>query len=107
MKFSSKVLTALALVVCASTASAYEFVVSNKTSVKITGIQASEDGKTWGAFDVKGGVAAGADMNLVWSSETDDSGCEWQVKALYADGSESEPAPFDFCEDDLVLEFTE
>lgn len=107
MKFSSKLLSALVLAVCATTASAYEFVVSNKTAVKITGIQASEDGKTWGAFDVKGGVAAGAEMNLVWNSETDDSGCEWQVKATYADGSESEPAPFDFCEADLVLEFSE
>ena len=107
MKFSCKLFSALALVFCASSASAYEFVVSNKTGTKITGIQASEDGTAWGAFDVKGGVAAGADMNLVWSSATEDTGCEWQVKATYADGSESEPAPFDFCQEDLVLEFTE
>ena len=107
MYFSNRLLTVVALLLCATTVSAYEFVVSNKTAVKITGIQASEDGKTWGGFDVKGGVAAGAEMNLVWSSQTDDSGCEWQVKATYADGSESEPAPFDFCQDDLVLEFTE
>jgi len=107
MKIRTKLVAALALFACAGSASAYDFVVSNATKSKITRIQVSEDGKTWGNFDIGTGIAAGASAKLVWSAATDNSGCEWLVKAAYADGSESEPAEFDFCEEDLEIEFSE
>jgi hypothetical protein len=31
--------------------------------------------------------------------------CEWYFKAVFADGEESKPATYDFCEDNLELVF--
>jgi hypothetical protein len=42
---------------------------------------------------------------MEWSEASNNQSCEQQVKAVYADKSESEPASFDFCEKDLSLEF--
>jgi len=100
-------LFAIAMIAAAGGASAYDFTVTNSTKVKITSVEASEDGKSWGKFDMGAGLAAGASSKITWDSATDESGCEWQVRASYADGSESEPSKFDFCEKDLDIEFTE
>ena len=109
MNTTKTIVAAAVLMVSAMAAHAteYSFVVENHSKQKITGIQASEDGKTWGAFNVGKGVDAGGQSKMVWDPSTDSTGCTWQVKATYADGSESEAAPFDFCEKDLVLEFEE
>ena len=107
MKRSIRVLFAVAMLACAASASAYDFTVVNSSSSAITGVLASEDGSTWGSFKLSGPIKPGGKLQLVWSPETDSSNCEWQVKATYADGSESEPAPFDFCEKDLELEFAD
>lgn len=85
----------------------YRFKVHNKASSRITKILASEDGKKYGVFDVGAGIKPGATMELVWDKSTDNGQCEWYLKAVFADGSESEPATFDFCEKDLVVEFTD
>ena len=45
-------------------------------------------------------------MELIWDKSTDNGNCEWHLKAVFADGSESDPAKFDFCEKDLVVEFS-
>lgn len=103
----TKAILAVALFACIGGANAYEFNITNSTKSKITSVEASEDGKTWGKFDMGKGLAAGASTTITWDASTDDSGCEWQVKASYADGSESEPAAFDFCEKDLEIEFSE
>jgi len=42
---------------------------------------------------------------LVWDASTDDQDCEQYIVAVFEDLSESEPVVFDFCEDDLELEF--
>ncbi len=107
IKIAKQMLAAAVLLSVAASASAYDFVISNQTGSKITAVHASEDGKNWGSFNIGSGIPAGKKTKITWSSETDNSGCEWQVKAAYADGSESEAAPFDFCEEDLELEFTE
>jgi hypothetical protein len=86
-------------------ANEYKFKVVNKTDATITKLFASENGKKWGSFDIGKGIRSGATMELVWDQSTDNSGCEWWFKAHFADGSDSEPVKFDFCEDDLVLEF--
>ena len=106
-KIVTKTLIALAMFACIGGANAYEFSITNSTESKITAVQASEDGKTWGAFDMGAGLPAGENTTITWDSSTDSSGCDWLVKASYADGSESLPAKFDFCEDNIELEFTE
>ena len=85
----------------------YTFKVHNKASSRIVKIMASEDGKKYGVFDVGAGIKPGATMELVWDKSTDNGYCEWHLKAVFADGSESEPAVFDFCEKDLVVEFSD
>jgi len=107
MNSMHKLLAACVLLSLASTASAYDFVISNATKSKMTEVNVSEDGKNWLAFDIGKGIAAGGSMKVTWSSHLDNSGCQWKVKASYADGSESAPTAFDFCEENLELKFTE
>jgi len=84
----------------------YRFKVHNNTKVAIKKILVSEDGKKWGQFDIGDGIAAGATDELVWDKSTDGGNCEWKFKAVFANGEESEPVEFDFCEKNLVLEFS-
>ncbi len=84
----------------------YSFKVHNTTSDKIKKLLASEDGKDYGTFDVgRAGIAAGETMTLKWDKSTNKSDCEWYIKAIFDDGSETKAKKFDFCEEDLVLEF--
>lgn len=85
----------------------YAFKVHNKTEQKIKQVLVSEDKKKWGKFDIGSGIDTGATVKLVWDKSTDDEACKQWVKAVYADGSESKPAKFDFCEEDLEIEFEE
>lgn len=105
MRLLVQIVASAVLMAAASAAHAYDFVVINSSSSSITRVLVSEDGKNWGQFRLSGPIAPGKRMTLVWSPETDDSGCEWLVVAHYADGSESGAASFDFCEDNLELEF--
>ena len=84
----------------------YKFKVHNNTKVAIKKIQVSEDGKTWGYFDIGSGIAAGATVELVWDKSTDNGACQWYFKAVWSDGDVSDAAKFDFCEKDLVIEFS-
>ena len=112
MKTCLKKTLALALV-CALAVSAsliasessYSFKVHNTTKQTIKKLLASEDGKTYGNFDIGKGIPAGETVTLVWDKKTDDQDCEQYFKAVFDDGDESEPEKFDFCEEDLVLEF--
>ena len=84
----------------------YSFKVHNTTSDKIKKLLASEDGKDYGPFDVgRAGIAPGETMTLKWDKSTNKSSCEWYIKAIFDDGSETKAKKFDFCEEDLVLEF--
>jgi hypothetical protein len=44
-------------------------------------------------------------MTLVWDEKTETSGCEWFIKAVFADDSETAAKKFDFCEEGLELDF--
>jgi hypothetical protein len=101
------VLCALALGSLIGTAHAedYRFTVNNNSGSKIVAIQVSEDGRNWAAFDIGAGIPAGAKTELVWAEHTNDSGCIWQFVASFADGSKSDAVSFDFCEEDLEVEF--
>jgi hypothetical protein len=83
----------------------YDFKVYNNTADRITHLLVSEDGHQWGRFDIGGGIAPGDSAMLVWDASTDDQDCEQYIVAVFEDLSESEPVVFDFCEDDLELEF--
>ncbi len=87
--------------------SEFSFKVFNKTDSTIKKLLVSIDGKKWGFFDIGAGIASGKSAELVWSKTTDSDPCIQWVKAVYADKSESKPVKFDFCEDDLEMEFTE
>lgn len=84
----------------------YKYKVHNGTGVTITKLMASDDGKNYLPFDIGAGIKPGQTITLVWDQSTDNGACEWWIKAAYADGSVSPPAKFDFCEEDLVLEFS-
>ena len=116
MKLQSKIVKmsflAIAFVLLSFTTSnaqdsEFSFKVYNKTKVTIKQLLVSEDGKKYGYFDIGAGIGAGKSMTLVWSKETDNQSCTQWVKAVYADKSESTPVKFDFCEEDLEMEFTE
>jgi hypothetical protein len=99
---------ALALLIAAAVSAAdgnYSFKVKNTTEETITKLLASTDDKNYGNFDIGKGIKPGETVTLVWDKKTDDSDCEWFFKAVFADGEESESVKFDFCEEDLELEF--
>ncbi len=116
MKFGNKFfgmgLLSLAIILIGSSAtsaqdSEFSFKVINRTDVTIKKLMVSIDGKKWGFFDIGSGIGAGKSAELVWSKATDNDPCKQWVKAVYADKTESKPSKFDFCEEDLELEFTE
>ena len=85
--------------------SEFSFTVHNSTEFTIKQILVSEDGKSWGKFDIGSGIAAGDNVDLVWDASTNTEECKQLVKAVFSDGEESEPAKFDFCEEGLEIEF--
>ncbi len=88
-----------------ATEGSFSFKVKNTTSHTIKKLLASEDGETYGNFDIGAGIAPGKEAELVWDKSTDDGKCEWWFKAVFDDGEEAEAVKFDFCEEDLTLEF--
>ena len=85
----------------------YKFKVTNNTKTVIKKILVSEDGQKYGFFDIGSGIKPGQTVTLVWDKSTNNEDCKQHVKAVYADGSESEPAMFDFCDSDVALEFND
>jgi hypothetical protein len=84
----------------------YSFKVHNTTDAKITKLLASQDGKEYGNFDLgREGIAPGKTVTLNWDKSTNEKGCKWFLKAVFADGESSDAKKFDFCEEDLELEF--
>jgi hypothetical protein len=83
----------------------YSFKVHNNTKSAIKKILVSPDGKDYGFFDIGNGIAPGQTVELVWDKSTNGESCVQHFKAVFADGSESQPVKFDFCEDDLELSF--
>ena len=83
----------------------YTFTVRNKSQMVILALLTSEKGKVWGKFDIGDGLEPAKSVKLEWDESTDNSGCEWWIKAVYDNGNLSAPAKFDFCKENLVLEF--
>lgn len=83
----------------------YSFTVTNNTDTKISKILVSEDGEEYGFFNIGGGIAPGKSVKLVWDQSTNGESCEQHFKAVFSNGEESEPQQFDFCEDEVSIEF--
>lgn len=84
----------------------YSFTVHNTTNDRITKLLASEDDQNYGTFDVgSAGISPGQTVTLNWDKSTNDSHCKWFLKAVFDDGSETPAKKFDFCEEDLELDF--
>ena len=83
----------------------YSFKVHNNTKETITKLLVSEDGKTYGFFDIGDGIKAGDTETLVWDKSSNSQSCHQWFKAVWASGEEGKPVKFDFCEKDLTLEF--
>ena len=83
----------------------YKFKVTNNTDTKIAKILVSEDGEEYGFFNIGAGIPSGKTVTLVWDSSTNGESCEQFFKAVFANGEESEPQQFDFCEEGVELEF--
>jgi hypothetical protein len=84
----------------------YTFTVHNNNVQRITKLLASEDGKDYLKFDIGNeGIDVGESMKLNWDKATNKTGCEWYLKAVYADKSVGEAVKFDFCQEDLVIDF--
>lgn len=105
-RFLTVALVTLAPFVALAEEEQYTFNVINKSNSMITELLVSEDGETWGKFDLGGGVAPGAESKMAWDKSTNDESCEQHVKAQFQDGSKSETQQFDFCDSDLTLEFS-
>lgn len=83
----------------------YAFKVKNANVQRITKLLTSEDGKKYLEFDIGKGIDVGEIVTLKWDKSTNKSACEWYLKAVYADKSVGEPVQFNFCEEDLIIEF--
>ena len=83
----------------------YTFKVKNANVQRITKLLASEDGKNYINFDIGKGIDVGEIVTLNWDKSTNKSGCKWYLKAVYADKSVGEAVRFDFCEEDLIIQF--
>lgn len=107
MKVRSIVLALVAMLVMSASAFAdeYSFTVTNNTDTKIKKILVSENGRSWGYFDIGSGINAGKTVTLVWDASTNGEDCVQYFKAVWANGEESEPQSFDFCEEDVAIEF--
>lgn len=95
----------IGIIATSAHAAEFSFTATNTTRSGITKVLVSENKRDWGYFDVGSGIKPGSTANLVWDQSTNSESCEQWVKATYADGSESEPAKFDFCEDGLEIDF--
>lgn len=83
----------------------YKFTVTNNTDTKIIKILVSQDGEEYGFFNIGNGIAPGKTVTLVWDQSTNGESCDQHFKAVFAGGEESEPQEFDFCEDEVAIEF--
>jgi hypothetical protein len=96
---------AVALMSIPAFAEEYSFKVTNNTDTKITKILVSEDGAEYGFFNIGSGINPGKTVTLVWDQSTAGENCEQHFKAVFSNGEESEAQEFNFCEEEVAIEF--
>jgi len=76
---------------------AWTFTVTNSTTGAITSIEVREKGtQEWGSFN--GGLAVGESATFEWGADSNNTSCNWEIRANYADGTTGDAATFNFCE---------
>ena len=83
----------------------YSFKLPNANVQRITKLLASEDGRDYMEFNIGKGIDVGETVELAWDKSTNNKGCKWYIKAVYADGSVGKAVKFNFCEEGLVIDF--
>ena len=81
------------------------FKVHNNTKETITKLLVSEDGDTYGYFDIDDGIEPGDTETVVWDKSAHGESCHQWFKAVWESGKEGKAVKFDFCEKGLTLEF--
>ena len=105
MKSRISVLIIAVMLMSVSAFADHKFDVTNNTNTKITKILVSEDGEEYGQFNIGSGIPAGKTVTLVWDESTNGESCQQYFKAVFSNGEESEAQQFDFCEEEVALEF--
>jgi hypothetical protein len=105
MKIRNLVIAATLLLSVSAFADSYKFQVTNNTDTKIAKILVSEDGEEYGFFNIGAGIQPGKTVTLVWDQSTNGESCDQFFKAVFSNGEESEAQQFDFCEDEVAIEF--
>ena len=83
----------------------YSFNVTNASEKQITKLLASEDGKTYRDFDIGAAIAPNKTVTLKWDKKTEGAGCKWYLKAVFADGKQSEAWKVDLCVEEIEIFF--
>ena len=77
--------------------------VRNNSNKKIVKVLASADGEKYTVFHTGNGIKPGQTVDLAWD-KSNGHDCQWYLKAIFADTSESAPAQFDFCTKDVLYD---
>ncbi|GEM_PF-4338442 len=77
----------------------FTFSITNNNSTEIKELFISNNGENWELFDLGGQTIKPEEkVMLLWSKNTKELGCEWQIKANFNDAKESDPLTFNICE---------
>lgn len=79
----------------------HKIAVINNSGKKIVKVLASLDGESFVTFNIGKGIKPGQAMEF---APKVNQNCDWYLKAVYADRSESALAHFDLCEKDATVE---
>lgn len=83
----------------------YRFTVHNNSDQDIVKIEVSEDGESWGPFNIGDGIPSEGSAELVWDESTDNSGCEWLFRATFEEGYVANSDTINFCEEGVEINF--
>ncbi|MDB9515074.1 hypothetical protein PN499_28120 [Kamptonema animale CS-326] len=81
----------------------FRFTIQNNSDVAVSQVLVSEDGETWGYFNLDSNIAPDTEGEMVWGEHTNHEACSQWIKIGYVDGTITEPAKFDFCENPTLV----
>ena len=74
-----------------SQAGDWSFKGTHATKSRITKLETKEQGGSWGAFDLDGGIAPGETARMEWDKSANNQDCVQFIRVKFADGSYSPP----------------
>lgn len=83
----------------------FTFSITNNNSTEIKELFITNTGENWELFELGGQTIKPEEkVVLLWTKNTKELGCEWQIKATFNEAKESEPLTFNICEQpDLIF----